>query len=343
MSRFSALWRVAMLSFIVVSATGVGGPRSSTPEAVIAAYFASRFAAMDGQAVQPQVSAANPRLRAFLAADLVALRAMITSLPNVSNTTHEYTVLTRSGMALTAYELTKVTWQDSAGVKTSSIGYRHSLILVPTAAGGYIVAKDAFRGVGWDSPDVVLSATAPITNGRAPGLAAVGSRPNMTIGYYNWSTATQYAGQWFNSHNPAYWDYSPNDCTNFVSQAMYAAGEVKVAGWDLGWNCCAANGTALSSSWINANGHRNWMINNGRGYSVSSASSLVYGDLIYYKWNGDSVINHATMVTGYDGSGNRLVSMHSPDIHLYRWDTWPALNLRPFTGYFTQLSASYYY
>jgi Putative amidase domain len=341
---FSAVGRVAVLLFIVVAATGIGGARSSTPEAAIAAYFAGRFAAMDGQSgEQPQVSPANPRLRAFLAADLDALHALITSFPNVTTTTHEYTILTQSGMALTVYEMTRVTWQDRAGVRTSSIGYRHSLILVPTPTGNYIVAKDAFRGVGWDSPDVVLSATVPIQGGRTPGLAAVGARPNMSVGYYNWDAATLYAAQWFNGRNPAYANYEPNDCTNFVSQAMYAGGEVKISGWDAGWNCCNGSGQALSLSWINVNAHRNWMLNNGRGYSASSASALVYGDLIYYKWSGDSIPNHATMVTGYDGSGNRLVSMHSPDLGWVRYDTWMASSLKPFTAYFTALSASYYY
>jgi hypothetical protein len=337
--------RIAVLIFIVVAATGIGGAPSSTPQAATAAYFASRFAAMDGHARDDQqVSAGNPRLRAFVAADLDALHTLIASFPNVTNVTHDYTVLAQSGLTLTVYELTRVTWQDQAGETTSVIGYRHTITVAPTPAGRYVVTKDAFRGVGWDSPDVgPVPATAAVPSGRTPGVASLGARPNMTVGYYSWDAATLYEAQWFNGRNGAYWDYEPNDCTNFVSQAMYTGGEAKVSGWDAGWNCCNGSGQALSLSWINVNAHRNWMLNNGRGFSVSAASSLTYGDLIYYKWPGDSVPNHAVMVTGYDGSGNRLVSMHSPDLGWVRYDTWMASWLKPFTAYFTSLYTSYYY
>jgi hypothetical protein len=47
--------------------------------------------------------------------------------------------------------------------------------------------------------------------------------PNTTYTYhpYNSSGAVAYANHWANARNLAYYNFSPNDCTNFVSQAMH--------------------------------------------------------------------------------------------------------------------------
>lgn len=324
---------------VVLAVTGLGATRSSS-ESALDAYFATRFAVMDGAAAGATlVAAGNPRLRAFVDGDLLALRKLLAWFPAPISRSHEYTIESRSGLTYAVHEMTRLTWLDGAlGPKTSTVGYRHSITLELTPAGSYVIGKDAFRGVSWDSPDVppASSVIPAAPAGRAPGLAATPARPNATIGYYDWNAATLYEAQWFNGRNPAYRDYGGVDCTNFVSQALYAGGEVMVAG---GW----AYSPAYTLAWVNVNAHRNWMLNNGRGYSASAASSLSYGDLIYYQWPGDSIPNHATMVTGYDGNGTRLVSMHSPELGWVPWDSWPAPNLYPFVAYFTQMSASYYY
>ena len=60
--------------------------------------------------------------------------------------------------------------------------------------------------------------------------------PSLT-GCENLSAAVAYANQYWNSYNPAYGNFGGNnvgynnvggdgvDCTNFISQAMYAGGE----------------------------------------------------------------------------------------------------------------------
>jgi hypothetical protein len=41
---------------------------------------------------------------------------------------------------------------------------------------------------------------------------------------YNPQAAVNYANTWWNSRNPMYYDYSPADCANFVSQCLIAGG-----------------------------------------------------------------------------------------------------------------------
>ena len=54
---------------------------------------------------------------------------------------------------------------------------------------------------------------------------------------YNRSQAVLYALFWAFSRNPAYYDFSyiGGDCTNFVSQSLYAGGEVMNFTPTFGW------------------------------------------------------------------------------------------------------------
>ena len=49
--------------------------------------------------------------------------------------------------------------------------------------------------------------------------------------------AVRYAGKWAYGRNPAYFDFDGlgGDCTNFISQCIYAAGAVMNYTKDLGW------------------------------------------------------------------------------------------------------------
>ena len=54
---------------------------------------------------------------------------------------------------------------------------------------------------------------------------------------YNREKAVEYADTWAMGRNPAYYDYSNlgGDCTNFISQCLYAGGGIMNYTRDLGW------------------------------------------------------------------------------------------------------------
>jgi len=54
---------------------------------------------------------------------------------------------------------------------------------------------------------------------------------------YNRDKSTEYAHQWAHGRNPAYYDFSGmgGDCTNFISQCLYAGCGVMNHARDVGW------------------------------------------------------------------------------------------------------------
>ncbi|MGI6527751.1 MAG: amidase domain-containing protein [Caldicoprobacterales bacterium] len=63
---------------------------------------------------------------------------------------------------------------------------------------------------------------------------------------YNRAQAIEYANIWALGRNPAYYDYSNlgGDCTNFISQCLYAGGGIMNYTRDLGWYYNHANDKA---------------------------------------------------------------------------------------------------
>lgn len=128
-----------------------------------------------------------------------------------------------------------------------------------------------------------------------------------------------YAEKYALSPNPAFITYS-NDCTNFVSQALYAGG------WTF------TNGGGSSNTWFyNVHGNVHLPINSpswsvvsnfysfatGSGRAVHDTTSIwdaVPGDVILVDWNGgSSPVDHAMVVTErtYGTGGNIYLTYHT--------------------------------
>lgn len=341
--------RSFVLPLLMAITIGMIPVAAASPETAVASYFDSRFQAMDGAGPSglERVSESNGRLRSFLSSDLATLRILLASFPNQMNKTHEYFVEDRVGLTFRVYEKSTVTWLNGSQQLTSAVGYRHTLTL-EQAGVGYRIAKDAFRGVGWDSPDVTTVAEIAPTSGGRVGVASPLNRPLGTIGTYSRYTASNYAVTYYLNYNSAYFNYngSGGDCTNFVSQALYAGSQVEGAesdpdGWWYNGSLSPKSGTA----WRHSVWHEPWLKNNGRGYSVTQATSLDAGDVIYYDWNdAGTATDHTVMVTAYSVPGNvPLVTMHNPDmVHVY-WDTWMSADIKPFNAYFLRMYDTFVY
>lgn len=145
---------------------------------------------------------------------------------------------------------------------------------------------------------------------------------------YNRLAAVRYARRHWNNPNPAFANMdaagSGGDCANFVSQCMlaggwpmdYRASTVATEWWyrrtgndpfdqdhDDWWSC----------TWSLAESHFQYMrLNHGTVYDLRAnprdARRLRRGDTIYYDWEGDGVLNHSSIVTGFNRRGEPLVT-----------------------------------
>ncbi|WP_200411551.1 amidase domain-containing protein [Virgibacillus salexigens] len=137
---------------------------------------------------------------------------------------------------------------------------------------------------------------------------------------YDRHAAVQYAERWWNSYNPAYKKFEV-DCTNYVSQCMFAGGApmrgapVRERGWWYG------NGS-WSFSWAVAHSLR-WYLSGStqglRGEEVESAGDLLPGDIICYDFEGDGRWNHNTIVVAKDAYGMPLVNAHTDNSRNRYW------------------------
>ncbi|MFX3618206.1 MAG: amidase domain-containing protein [Sporolactobacillus sp.] len=137
---------------------------------------------------------------------------------------------------------------------------------------------------------------------------------------YDRLRAVRYADLWWNRRNPAF-PVVENDCTNFISQCLYAGGipmwgmPVRGRGW---WQ----QQTNWSFSWTVANSLRWYLSSSGNiigTAEVEQADQLVPGDVICYDFEGDGNWNHNTMVTSLDPSGEPLVNAHTYDTRNRPW------------------------
>jgi hypothetical protein len=137
---------------------------------------------------------------------------------------------------------------------------------------------------------------------------------------YNRARAVRYAEIWWNSYNPAFPKFDV-DCTNFVSQCLYAGG-APMTGYPnraKGWWCKNNN---WSYSWAVANSFR-WYLSGSRvglqAVEVSSPEQLMAGDVICYDFQGNGRFDHSTIVVAKDKDGMPLVNAHTTNSRMRYW------------------------
>jgi hypothetical protein len=147
----------------------------------------------------------------------------------------------------------------------------------------------------------------------------LGSEGGVALPYDRFQ-AVQYAALWWNGYNPLFRAFR-DDCTNFVSQCLYAGG------WpmefsdrrDKGWWYRGPN-EEWSFSWAVAHSLRWYLETSGRAERRERAHDLDLGDVISYDWDGNGVWQHHATVVGFDREGEPLVAAHS----LPSWGrAWP--------------------
>ena len=132
---------------------------------------------------------------------------------------------------------------------------------------------------------------------------------------YERKKAIQYAQKWALKRNPNYYNYDDigGDCTNFVSQCIYAGSGVMNYTKTFGWYYINANNK--SPSWSGVNYLYNFLTRNFNatgpiGKKVSKEKVKV-GDLIQLAFN-KSLFAHSLIITKID-DGEIFVTTHTDD------------------------------
>lgn len=144
--------------------------------------------------------------------------------------------------------------------------------------------------------------------------------PEWRSGLYDRIRAVRYADAWWDGTNPRYPRFS-DDCTNFVSQCLFAGGlpmwgePDRAAGW---WFQFGPK-PIWSYSWSTAHALYLVLTSAFGGRVVSDPSELKIGDVIFYDWNGEGIYHHTTIVTDFDAMGEPLVNAHTIDSYHRPW------------------------
>ncbi|MFT3952398.1 MAG: amidase domain-containing protein [Oscillospiraceae bacterium] len=131
---------------------------------------------------------------------------------------------------------------------------------------------------------------------------------------FNRAQAVAYAHEWWDKRNPAYFDFEElgGDCTNFVSQCLYAGAGVMNFTPVLGWYYIDLNNR--SASWSAAEYLYNFITTNG-GASLygeeQGLSAAIPGDVVQLSFDGVR-FTHSALVTMVR-RGEVFVTSHSYD------------------------------
>lgn len=135
---------------------------------------------------------------------------------------------------------------------------------------------------------------------------------------YNRYEAIKYAKKWVYGRNPHYSDFekSGGDCTNFISQCIFAGSKVMNFNRINGWYYI--NGKNKSPSWSGVEFLYRFLVNNKRkgpqGKEVTSRE--VYpGDVAQLSFNG-KIFEHSLLILNHSNSLDELkIATHTYDVY----------------------------
>ena len=133
---------------------------------------------------------------------------------------------------------------------------------------------------------------------------------------YNRAKVYEYAKKWAYSRNPQYYNYDPigGDCTNFVSQCIYAGcGQMnynRVNGWYY------INGNNKSPSWTGVEFLYKFLITNkgiGPKGKEGPINTLKIGDVIQLSFDGINFSHSLIVVKNGNSIYNTFIAAHTLD------------------------------
>ncbi len=137
---------------------------------------------------------------------------------------------------------------------------------------------------------------------------------------YNRLAAVQYARRWAFRRNPRYYNFDEigGDCTNYVSQAVYAGAGVMNFTPELGWFYISPE--LRAPAWTSVSFFYDFMTaNEGPGPYGREAelSEALPGDVIQLAYNGNEDFTHTLIIVGVGRNPrpqNILLAAHTRDV-----------------------------
>lgn len=131
---------------------------------------------------------------------------------------------------------------------------------------------------------------------------------------YNRDAAVAYAQEWAYKRNPRYYNFDTlgGDCTNFISQCLYAGSGIMNYKKTFGWYYNSVNDRA--PAWTGVSYLYNFLIaNKGTGpYAIElPLDKTQEGDIIQLSFDGSVYVHSLIVVTVNDG--NIYVATHTDD------------------------------
>lgn len=139
---------------------------------------------------------------------------------------------------------------------------------------------------------------------------------------YNRLLAKQYAKKWAFSRNPKYYAFDKigGDCTNFISQCIYAGSKVMNYTPETGWYYI--NSTQRTPSWTGVEFLYNFLINNksiGPFAKETSPTQIEIGDVIQL---GNYEKFYHTLLVVEKNNNNIYVAAHDFDAYMKNLNTY---------------------
>ena len=134
---------------------------------------------------------------------------------------------------------------------------------------------------------------------------------------YNREAVYEYAKKWAYGRNPKYYNFDPvgGDCTNFVSQCIYAG--CKQMNYDRNHGWYYINGNNKSPSWTGVEFLYNFLIKNkgiGPKGKERKIDNLEIGDIVQLSFNGHIFSHSLIVVKSGNNINNTLIAAHTYDI-----------------------------
>ena len=134
---------------------------------------------------------------------------------------------------------------------------------------------------------------------------------------YNREKAYEYAKKWAYSRNPKYYNFDPvgGDCTNFVSQCIFAGRNQMNYNKNNGWYYI--NGNNKSPSWTGVEFLYNFLITNkglGPKGEETTINNLNIGDVIQLSFDGKNFSHSLIVIKNGNSVNNTLIAAHTFDV-----------------------------
>ncbi|MHC3474407.1 amidase domain-containing protein [Streptomyces sp. 7R007] len=162
-------------------------------------------------------------------------------------------------------------------------------------------------------PGAVIDAPKSATTYPAPAAPK-----NLGSGTtYDYTAMAAYAEKYWKTYNTAYRRYNSagGDCTNFLSQSLYAGGwkQVTTSGEDYGtwWSGSSSD----SDTWIGVN-EWSWFTQTAkRTTALANAYQMDIGDVLQMDFDKDGSKDHSMMTTYRSSSGVPYLTYHDTDTY----------------------------